>query len=120
VVGRKKDGFISWRDGLTGKGFIDAAMTELKLTGWLSNRMRQNAASYLVHDLDVDWRMGARWFETHLIDYDPCSNWGNWASVAGANFERRPHKFDIEQQANRYDPRGEYVRYWQNPAFLTE
>ena len=49
----------------------------------MSNRGRQNVASYLVHDLNLDWRLGAGYFEAQLIDYDPASNWGNWAYIAG-------------------------------------
>ena len=105
-------GFEEWRQSRTGNLFIDAAMNELKQTGWLSNRMRQNAASFLIHDKNVDWRMGARWFESCLIDYDPCSNWGNWAYIAGADADRKPHRFDIDQQANMYDRDHSYRDLW--------
>ena len=105
-------GFEEWQQARTGNQFIDAAMNELKQTGWLSNRMRQNAASFLIHDKNVDWRMGARWFESCLIDYDPCSNWGNWAYIAGADVDRKPHRFDIEQQANMYDRDHSYRNLW--------
>lgn len=71
------DVFDRWREGRTGNAFVDANMTELARTGWMSNRGRQNVASYLAHDLGVDWRMGAAWFESMLLDYDPCSNYGN-------------------------------------------
>lgn len=104
--------FYNWQNAQTGHSFIDAAMKELRITGWLSNRMRQNVASFLVHDLGVDWRMGARWFETCLVDDDPCSNWGNWAYIAGADADQKPHIFNIDQQARAYDPSGEYVNYW--------
>jgi deoxyribodipyrimidine photo-lyase len=104
--------FASWCKGKTGQPFIDAGMNELRQTGWLSNRMRQNAASYLVHDLDLDWRWGALWFERYLIDYDPCSNWGNWSYIAGARPGEPPHIFDVEQQARHYDPNDAYVRIW--------
>lgn len=104
--------FERWRNGQTGHPFIDAAMTELRETGWTSNRMRQVVASYLIHDLRVDWRRGARWFERMLIDYDPCSNWGNWAYIAGADAAGKPHAFDIEQQAQMYDRDRHYQSYW--------
>jgi deoxyribodipyrimidine photo-lyase len=105
--------FASWCEGRTGQPFIDANMRELSATGWMSNRGRQNAASYLVHDLGLDWRMGAHWFEHHLIDHDPCSNWGNWQYVAGVgNDPREGRRFDPERQAGMYDADGSYIRRW--------
>lgn len=105
--------FIKWREGETGIPFIDANMRELKLTGFMSNRGRQNVASFLTKDLHIDWRWGAAWFEHCLIDYDPCSNWGNWAYVAGVGNDPRENRyFNILTQAKRYDPQGEYVRTW--------
>ncbi|MEM9987540.1 MAG: DASH family cryptochrome, partial [Bacteroidota bacterium] len=70
--------FEKWKQGTTGIPFVDANMLELKLSGFMSNRGRQNVASFLVNDLHLDWRMGAEYFESQLIDYDVCSNWGNW------------------------------------------
>lgn len=104
--------FGRWQRAETKSAFVNAAMTELASTGWLSNRMRQNAASYLIYDLGVDWRLGAKWFETCLVDYDPCSNWGNWAYIAGAGEGNVPHPFNVEQQARAYDPNGEYIELW--------
>lgn len=65
-----------WKEGRTGMPLVDANMRELAATGFMSNRGRQNVASYLVHDLGLDWRLGADWFEHTLIDYDVASNWG--------------------------------------------
>jgi deoxyribodipyrimidine photo-lyase len=105
--------FEAWCEGRTGQPFIDANMRELAATGWMSNRGRQNVASYLVHDLGIDWRMGAYWFERLLIDYDPCSNWGNWQYVAGVgNDPREGRRFDPVRQAGMYDPDGAYVEHW--------
>jgi len=105
--------FERWRNGTTGQPFVDANMRELLNTGWMSNRGRQNVASFLVHDLGIDWRMGAAWFESQLLDYDPCSNYGNWMYVAGiGNDPRENRKFDVEWQANKYDPKAEYVNLW--------
>jgi deoxyribodipyrimidine photo-lyase len=72
-----------WKQGRTGWPLVDANMRELAATGWMSNRGRQNVASFLALDLGLDWRLGADWFESLLSDYDPCSNWGNW--YVGAN-----------------------------------
>ena len=105
--------FLAWCKGLTGQPFIDANMHELAATGWMSNRGRQNVASFLVHDLGLDWRLGAAWFEHLLVDYDPCSNWGNWQYLAGVgNDPREERRFNTEMQADRYDPRGSYVLHW--------
>ncbi len=103
----------TWVDGKTGVPFVDANMLELKSTGFMSNRGRQNVASYLVNDLKVNWQMGAEYFESQLIDYDTASNWGNWNYLAGVgNDPREDRYFNIANQAKQYDPHGEYVRHW--------
>ena len=102
-----------WINGETGSDFVDANMLELKLTGYMSARGRQNVASYLVNDLKQDWRYGAAYFEQQLIDHDVCSNWGNWAYVAGVGNDPRGNRyFNIEKQANDYDPDGVYRERW--------
>jgi deoxyribodipyrimidine photo-lyase len=107
------DRFELWRLGKTGQPFIDACMKELYQTGFLSNRGRQNASSFLVHYLKLDWRWGAAWFENRLIDYDPCSNYGNWAYVAGVGNDPRPNRvFNPERQAEMYDPDKAYQQAW--------
>ena len=83
----------AWVEGRTGTPLIDALMIELNSTGWLSNRGRQITASFLVNDLKLDWRMGAEWFESSLIDYDPCSNYGNWAYLAGVGSDTRSDRY---------------------------
>ncbi|RLM57290.1 DASH family cryptochrome [Halobellus sp. Atlit-31R] len=104
--------FERWRTGTTGVPFVDASMRELNATGYLSNRGRQNAASFLVNDLKIDWRRGAAYFETRLLDYDPGSNYGNWAYIAGVGNDSRQRAFDVLSQAHEYDPDAEYVRRW--------
>ncbi|TGE14017.1 DASH family cryptochrome [Hymenobacter elongatus] len=104
--------FEAWTAGRTGNAFVDANMRELAATGFMSNRGRQNAASYLIHDLHQDWRWGAAWFEHQLLDHDPASNWGNWKYIAGTGTDVRDTAFDVAQQARRYDPQGRYVRAW--------
>ena len=111
--GVNQDLLNSWINGETGVDFIDANMLELKLTGFMSNRGRQNVASYLVNDLKLDWRYGAAYFEQQLIDYDPCSNWGNWAYVAGVGNDPRGNRyFNIEKQATDYDLDKSYRNLW--------
>lgn len=106
--------FARWKDGATGDAFVDANMKELAATGFMSNRGRQNVASYLVHDMGMDWRSGAAYFESQLIDYDPASNYGNWLYNAGRGNDPRPfRKFNTAFQAERYDPNGEFVAAWQ-------
>lgn len=105
--------FEKWKNGTTGLDFIDANMMELKETGFMSNRGRQNVASYLVKDLKINWQWGAMYFESQLLDYDVCSNWGNWNYVAGVGNDPRENRyFNIATQAKRYDEKGEYVRLW--------
>ncbi len=106
--------FDRWTDGRTGQRFVDAGMRELAATGFLSNRMRQVVASFLVHDLSGDWRAGAAWFESRLIDYDVYSNHGNWLYIAGLGPDpRQGRRFDPERQAEFYDPDGAYRARWQ-------
>ena len=102
-----------WIEGRTGVPFVDANMREIAETGYMSNRGRQNVASFLINDLKVNWQMGADYFESMLIDYDPCSNWGNWNYIAGlAGDSKEAHYFNIISQAKRYDPQGAYVKLW--------
>jgi len=102
-----------WIEGKTGVDFVDANMLELKLTGFMSNRGRQNVASYLCNDLKLDWRLGAAYFEQQLIDYDVCSNWGNWAYLAGVGNDPRGNRyFNIEKQASDYDKNADYRNLW--------
>jgi deoxyribodipyrimidine photo-lyase len=107
-----KEAFQAWAAGHTGNAFVDANMRELEATGFMSNRGRQNVASYLIHDLHQDWRWGAAWFEHQLVDHDPALNWGNWKYIAGTGTDVRDTAFDVAQQARRYDPQGKYVRTW--------
>ncbi|KAK9831060.1 hypothetical protein WJX74_001561 [Apatococcus lobatus] len=103
--------FQRWRDGQTGMPLVDANMREIAQTGFMSNRGRQNVASYLILDCGVDWRQGADYFESVLADYDVCSNWGNWISAAGLT-GGRINKFNIVKQSKDYDEQGDYVRTW--------
>merc|ERR1712056_52945 len=104
-----------WKTGHTGDQLVDANMRALLATGFMSNRGRQNVASYLIFDLGVNWRYGAAHFEEHLLDYDPCSNWGNWVAAAGLTGQRI-NKFNTKKQLQDYDPKGAYVRHWLGDA----
>lgn len=107
--------FDRWRNGQTGFPLIDANMRELKSTGFMSNRGRQNVASFLTKNLGLDWRLGAEWFESLLIDYDPASNYGNWNYVAGVGNDVREFRwFNTLKQSRVYDSDGSYVRHWLN------
>jgi len=105
--------FDAWREGRTGFPLVDANMRELAQTGFMSNRGRQNVASFLTKNLGIDWRMGAEWFESQLVDYDVCSNYGNWNYTAGVGNDARGFRyFNIPKQAKDYDPDGTYVKHW--------
>jgi deoxyribodipyrimidine photo-lyase len=107
------EAFERWCQGRTGHPFIDAGMRELLATGYLSNRMRQNVASFLIHDLRCDWRAGAAWFEHHLLDFDVFSNQGNWLYASGRGTDPRgPRRFNPDKQAQDYDPDGSYRKRW--------
>lgn len=110
---RNKQVINSWINGETPNEFVNAAMKELKATGWTSNRMRQIVASYFIYDLEQDWRVGAAYFESQLIDYDVSSNWGNWAYIAGVgNDPRAGRKFNTEKQEEQYDKDKRYQSLW--------
>ncbi len=92
---------------------VDASMRELQATGWISNRARQLVASYLIYEAGLDWRLGAAWFESRLVDFDVASNWGNWAYIAGVGPDPRGGRiFNLELQAERYDPEHSYRKRW--------
>lgn len=100
-----------WKEGRTGWPLVDANMRELAATGWMSNRGRQNVASFFALDLGLDWRVGADWFESLLLDHDPASNYGNWVAAAGLT-GGRVNRFNITKQSKDYDEKGDYIRHW--------
>ena len=78
----------------------------------MSNRGRQNVASYFAKTLQLDWRIGAAYFESLLIDYDVHSNYGNWMYVAGVGNDPRDRTFNVKLQAERYDSNGKFQKLW--------
>jgi deoxyribodipyrimidine photo-lyase len=101
-----------WIQGETKDDFVNANMIELKETGFMSNRGRQNVASYFAKELLLDWRIGAAYFESVLLDYDVHSNYGNWMYVAGVGNDPRDRKFNTQIQADRYDQNHKYRKLW--------
>lgn len=114
--GQDRETLMRALEGRTGCGLVDASARELFLTGYTSNRARQNFASTLAKRLDLDWRLGAAWYECMLIDHDVASNWGNWTYVAGVGNDPRGggegRVFNPVKQASDYDPKAEYVHAW--------
>lgn len=108
--------FAIWCEGKTSDSFINANMNEINQTGWMSNRGRQNVASYLIHDLQLPWVWGAAYFEKMLIDYDPDLNWGNWLYLSGRGSDPRARRFNTQKQAEQYDPTGSYRKKWLIPS----
>jgi deoxyribodipyrimidine photo-lyase len=107
--------FQRWCSGQTGEPIVDAGMRELAATGFTSNRMRQIVASYLVYDLSCDWRAGAAWFESQLVDFDVCSNQGNWLYVSGRGTDPRVgRRFNPTKQTQDHDAQGRYRQVWLN------
>ncbi len=103
--------FDRWASGQTGIPLVDACMRQLNDTGFISNRGRQNAASFLVNELKINWIMGAEYFESKLVDYDPCSNYGNWNYIAGIGSDPRENRiFNIVSQTKKYDPKGTFIK----------
>lgn len=104
----------AWRTGRTGYPVVDAAMRQLATSGWMHNRARMIAASFLTKHLGVDWRVGEQHFMEHLIDGDPASNNGGWQWAASTGTDAQPwfRIFNPTLQAIRHDPDGAYVRRW--------
>jgi len=103
-----------WRDGNTGFPTVDAAMRQLAETGWIANRARLIAASFLTRELFLDWRLGARYFMRTLVDGDVANNGSNWRWVAGVGTDAAPYFriLDPTRQGHRFDPDGAWVRQW--------
>ena len=108
---RSRRALDAWREGRTGYPIVDAAMRQLAREGRMHNRARMIAASFLVKDLYLDWRWGARHFWDLLTDGEIANNAGNWQWVAGTGNDTRPNRvFNPVRQAHRFDPEGDYVR----------
>lgn len=108
------DGLAAWQRGNTGVPMVDAAMRELWTTGWMHNRTRMIAASYLIKHIGCHWREGMRWFEDTLVDADPVVNAASWQWVAGSGADAAPYfrVFNPATQGEKFDPDGHYVRRW--------
>jgi deoxyribodipyrimidine photo-lyase len=104
----------AWQEGATGYPLVDAGMRQLWRTGWMHNRVRMIAASFLVKDLLQPWGEGARWFWDTLVDADLASNTLGWQWVAGCGADAAPYFriFNPTTQATRFDPQGTYIREW--------
>ncbi|MDV7144438.1 deoxyribodipyrimidine photo-lyase [Tropicimonas sp. TH_r6] len=104
----------AWKRGRTGVALVDAAMREMMVTGVMQNRARMVVASYLSKHLMADWRIGLRWFEAHLVDWDAANNALGWQWVAGCGPDASPffRVFNPDTQAKKFDPDGVYRRRW--------
>ncbi len=104
----------AWQRGRTGYPIVDAGMRQLWHTGWMHNRVRMIAASFLVKDLLLSWRSGEAWFWDTLVDADMGNNAGGWQWVAGCGADAAPYfrVFNPVLQGEKFDPRGDYVRRW--------
>ena len=107
-----EENIMKWKEGHTGFPIVDAAMRQLAEEGWIHNRLRMIAASFLVKDLLIDWRIGERFFSEMLIDYDPASNIGGWQWVSSVGTDAVPYFriFNPTTQSRKFDPEGEYIR----------
>lgn len=105
--------FKQWCRGDTEQPIINAFIKQLNTTGYVSNRGRQLLASYFVHQLNLDWRYGAAYFEEKLLDFDVANNWGNWQYLAGVGADPRGHRqFNIVKQTQQYDAAGKFQQKW--------
>jgi len=106
--------FEAWKEGQTGYPIVDAAMRELKQTGWMHNRLRMIAASFLTKDLLVSWQDGEAHFARYLLDFDLASNNGGWQWAASTGVDAQPYFriFNPITQSQKFDPEGTYIRRW--------
>ena len=105
--------FNIWKEARTGFPLVDANMRELNQTGFMSNRGRQIVASFLIYEMKMNWLLGAEYFESLLVDYDPCSNYGNWQYIAGVGVDpRQGRRFNLVFQAQKHDPEAKYIKHW--------
>ena len=104
--------FQLWCEGKTGYPFVDAAMRQLLVEGWMHNRTRMVVASFLVKDLHLEWQLGERFFAEHLVDYDVASNAHGWQWTAGTGTDASPYYrvFNPIEQGRRFDENGDYIR----------
>jgi deoxyribodipyrimidine photo-lyase len=104
----------AWQAGETGYPIVDAGMRQLRQTGWMHNRVRMIAASFLVKDLLIPWQTGAAWFLDNLVDADLANNSASWQWVAGCGSDAAPYfrVFNPSLQSKKFDPHGHYVRRW--------
>jgi len=106
--------FAAWKEGRTGIPIVDAAMRQIKETGWMHNRARMIAASFLVKDLLIDWCWGEEWFMENLLDGDLAANNGGWQWIACTGTDAAPYFriFNPILQSAKFDPDGNYIRKW--------
>jgi deoxyribodipyrimidine photo-lyase len=112
VWGNNPKWFQAWCEGKTGYPIVDAAMRQLNETGWMHNRLRMIVASFLVKDLQIDWRWGEAYFMSKLIDGDFAANNGGWQWAASTGTDAAPYFriFNPVTQSERFDPKGEFIR----------
>jgi deoxyribodipyrimidine photo-lyase len=106
--------FHAWKNGETGFPVVDACMRQLNATGWMHNRGRLIASSFLVKTLLIDWRFGEQYFAKHLVDYDVASNNGNWQWISGTGVDSMPYfrVFNPWTQSEKFDADGIYIKKW--------
>lgn len=104
--------FAAWCEGRTGYPLVDAAMRQLNRTGFMHNRLRMLTASFLVKDLQIDWRWGEAYFAGKLLDYDLASNNGGWQWAASTGCDAQPwfRIFNPVTQSEKFDPEGRFIR----------
>lgn len=109
-----KENLETWCNGLTGFPIVDAGIRQLNTTGWMHNRVRMIAASFLTKNLHIDWQLGEKYFAQQLVDYDPAVNNGNWQWAASTGCDAQPYFriFNPWLQQKKFDPDCEYIKTW--------
>lgn len=121
LAANQEELFEKWKTSNTGVPFVDASMRQLNATGYIPNDNRQAVAVYLAHELKVDWRKGAAYFEEKLIDYSPASNLGNWAFVAGVEHDPKDTRYFLSpKQLSELDLQTQYISTWLPEMFAEQ
>lgn len=112
ALNRNEQDYVAFLTGNTGFPYVDAHMKELVQTGFMGNRGRQNVASFLIYNLNLDWRLGCELFEHFLLDHDCLSNAGIWQTIVGIGFQQRENRFNVIKQSLQDEKSGIFIKHW--------
>ncbi len=109
----RNEKFDAWASAKTGIPIVDAYMRELNHTGFIDYEGRRILSQFLIEELNINWQLGAEYFQSILVDYNPCSNWGNWNIMAGVAFDNKEDRYvSVISKSKKLDPHGKFIKKW--------